>query len=56
MKLQEGPAFGALIIGGGVGYLVLQKYQSLPLALGAGFVVGAVDYFMLVWIKKKSGR
>ncbi len=51
MKLQEGPLFGALIIGGGVGYLMLRKTGSLPAALALGMGVAAADYMLLVWIQ-----
>ncbi len=52
MKLQEGPAFGALIIGAGVGYLVHQKTNSPSLALGAGLGIAIADYVLVVVIKK----
>lgn len=57
MKLQEGPAFGALIIGCGVAYLLQRQMQNLLLAAGAGIAVALADYFFLVWIqnfKKKK--
>ena len=52
MKLEEGPAFGALIIGGGVGFLLWQKYQNLGLALGVGIGLAIADYFFLILVKK----
>jgi hypothetical protein len=57
MKLQEGPAFGALIIGAGVAYLVQHKTDNLFLAAGVGFTVAIADYILVVWIqsfKKKK--
>ena len=57
MKLQEGPAFGALIIGAGLGYLLYNRTQNALLAIGAGIAVALADYFFLIWIqsfKKKK--
>lgn len=57
MKLQEGPAFGALIIGAGLGYLLYNRTQNALLAAGAGIAVALADYFFLIWIqsfKKKK--
>jgi len=57
MKLQEGPAFGALIIGSGLAYLFYRKTQNLLLAAGVGIAVALADYLLLVWIqsfKKKK--
>jgi len=57
MKLQEGPAFGALIIGCGVTYLFYRKTQNLLLAAGVGIAVALADYLLLLWIqsfKKKK--
>ena len=57
MKLQEGPAFGALIIGVGLGYLLYNRTQNALLATGAGIAVALADYFFLIWIqsfKKKK--
>jgi len=52
MKLQEGPLFGALIIGVGVGYLVFAKTQNILYAALAGIGLAAADYIFLSWIKK----
>ena len=57
MKLQEGPAFGALIIGVGVAYLLHSQTKNILLAFGAGIAVALADYFFLIWIqsfKKKK--
>jgi len=57
MKLQEGPAFGALIIGSGVIYLLYNQTQNILLSSGAGIAVALADYFFLIWIqsfKKKK--
>ena len=52
MKLHEGPAFGALIIGTGLAYLVYTKTQSSGLAVAAGLGVAIADYVLVVMIKK----
>ena len=52
MKLQEGPAFGALIIGMGFAFFINQKTSNLPLALGAGVAIGVADYVFLIWIRR----
>ena len=57
MKIQEGPAFGALIIGCGVAYLVQRQTQNVLLASAVGIAVALADYFLLAWIqsfKKKK--
>ena len=57
MRLQEGPAFGALIIGGGFGYFLYMKTQNVLLAASVGIAVALADYILLVWInnfKKKK--
>ena len=57
MKLQEGPAFGALIIGAGLGYLLYNRTQNVLLAASVGIAVALADYFFLIWIntfKKKK--
>lgn len=57
MKIQEGPAFGALIIGVGLGYMVVRQTQNILLAVPAGIAVALIDYVFLIWIasfKKKK--
>lgn len=56
MKLQEGPLFGALIIGIGVGYLVYSKTQNFMYAALAGIGLAVVDYIFLMWIKKLTKK
>lgn len=57
MKIQEGPAFGAFIIGSGVGYLLYQKTQNLALAAFVGAAITLVDYFILSAVARwKEGR
>jgi hypothetical protein len=52
MKLQEGPAFGALIIGMGFAFFINQKTSNIALALGAGVAIGVADYVFLIWIRR----
>lgn len=57
MRLQEGPAFGALIIGAGFTYFIHRQTQNILLAAGAGFTIAVLDYVFLIWInnfKKKK--
>ncbi len=56
MKIEEGPAFGALIIGIGVTYLVNQKTQNLTLALAVGLGVAIADYVLILLIRKFKGN
>ena len=56
MKIQEGPAFGALIIGSGIAFLFYQKTQKLGLAIGVGAVVGLIDYGVLAWVATLKKR
>ena len=56
VTLQEGPAFGALIIGAGLAFLVWSKTQNIMYGVAAGIAVALADYFLLTWIssfKKK---
>lgn len=52
MKIEEGPAFGAIIIGAGVGYFVYESSQNMRLAMAAGIAIGVADYFLLLWISQ----
>ena len=57
MKLQEGPAFGALIIGAGFTYFIHRQTQNILLAAAAGIAIAVLDYVFLIWInnfKKKK--
>ncbi|MEP1231272.1 MAG: hypothetical protein ABJG88_11400 [Litorimonas sp.] len=54
MKIQEGPAFGAFIIGFGLGYLMLHAGKPLWMAMGAGTLAAVVDYVVLVFLKSKK--
>jgi len=54
MKLQEGPAFGALLIGTGVGFLMARAGKPVWMSVAAGLVVGVGDYAVLVFLKSKG--
>jgi len=56
MKIQEGPAFGALLIGSGLAFLLYRKSQNLGLALVVGTAVTILDYAVLVWVAKLKDR
>lgn len=51
MKLQEGPLFGALIIGFGVGFLTFKKTNNIGLAILLGLAVCIADYVLIMVIK-----
>lgn len=53
MALREGPAFGALIIGGGLAFLMNEKGFPLWQSLGAGIGVGVADYLFIVFIQER---
>jgi len=54
MKLQEGPAFGAMIIGSGIGFLIVRAGHPIWMGLAAGLVIGVIDYAVLVFLKSKG--
>lgn len=56
MKIQEGPAFGALIIGCGVGYLTHAKTNNAPLAILLGLAVAVADYILVLVIKRVTKK
>ena len=56
MNIQEGPAFGALIIASGVGYLIWEKTRQLSMAVGIGIIVGILDYVLVLAVKKYFGK
>ncbi len=53
MRYEEGPAFGAFIIGVGIAFLVYQRTASLPLALLVGAGLAIADYVLVTWIKNR---
>ena len=56
MKVQEGPAFGALIIGMGLAFLINRQSENLVAAIIIGALVALADYFLLIWIGKFKER
>ena len=56
MRLQEGPAFGALIIGAGFTYFIHRQTQNIFLAAGAGVGIAGLDYFFLIWINNFKNK
>jgi len=54
MKIQEGPAFGALIIGFGLAYLLYHAGKPIWMAVGAGLIAALLDYVILVFLKSKN--
>ena len=56
MKLQEGPAFGALIIGVGLAYMIWRATKNGLLAILAGLSIAAIDYFLILWMQKFSQK
>jgi len=56
VKLQEGPAFGALIIGVGVAYLMYKKTNNVVQAIGLGVVIAIADYVLVLVIKRVTNK
>lgn len=56
MKVDEGPFFGALIVGGGVGYLLYEKTQNAALGLGVGIAIIVASYVVETLIKTFLGK
>lgn len=54
MKLQEGPAFGAALIGCGLAYFLHRSGKPLALSLLVGVVIGVADYVLIVWLKSRG--
>lgn len=53
LPFREGPAFGALIIGGGLAFVLNEKGFPLWQALGAGMALGLADYLFIVFIQER---
>lgn len=51
--LREGPAFGALIIGCGLAFVMNSKGFPLWQALGAGIALGLADYAFIILIQER---
>ena len=54
MKLQEGPAFGAVLIGCGLAYFLFRSGKPLVLSLLGGVVAAVADYALIVWLKNRG--
>ena len=54
MKLHEGPAFGAAIIGCGLTYFLARSGKPIWLSLLAGAGLAVADYVFLVWLKSRG--
>lgn len=52
MKLQEGPMFGALLVGCGIGYLLYQKTGNAGLAVLAAAGITVAGYSLEVGLKR----
>lgn len=56
MKFQEGPLFGALFVGAGIGYLLYQKTGNARLAVLTGLGITVAGYAAEVWLKSLIGK
>jgi len=56
VKLQEGPAFGALIIGCGVAFLIYKKTNNMVQAAGLGAIIAIADYVLILVIKSVTKK
>lgn len=56
MNLQQGPLFGAMIVGTGIGYLLYQKTQNIVLAVLAAAAITMAGYGLEVWLKSVMGN
>lgn len=53
MKLQEGPAFGALLMGMGLAFFLNRAGKPLWLSLLGGVGFGLAIYTSIVWLKRR---
>lgn len=56
MKIQEGPAFGALVIGAGFAYFLQRSGKPLGISLLVGIAIGLADYVLLAWMKNRGNK
>jgi len=49
MKLEPGHVFSAVLIGGGVGYLIYKKTGSVGYGIGAAILLCLGEFFFLRW-------
>ena len=54
MRFQEGPAFGAIIIGCGLAYFLYHSGKPLGFSIMGGVVVGIADYVLIIWLKNRG--
>lgn len=54
MKIETGPAFGAVLIAAGLSWLLFTSGQSLLIAVTGGVVAGVLDYVILIWLKARG--
>lgn len=54
MKLQSGPAFGALMIAIGFAYLLHRSGKPLGFSILVGAAIGIADYVFLIWLKSRG--
>ena len=49
MRLEAGPVFSAVLIGGGIGYMIFKKTGSPFYGIGAAIAICAGEYLFLMW-------
>jgi hypothetical protein len=49
MKLEAGPVFSAVLIGGGIGYMVFKKTGNPLYGIGTAVAICAGEYLFLIW-------
>ena len=54
MKLQDGPAFGALLIGMGLAFFLNRAGKPLWFSLLMGIAIGLAIYGLTVWLKNRG--
>ena len=57
MKFEAGPVFSAVLIGGGIGYMIFKKTGSAIYGIGAAVAICAGEYLFLIWsnsLRKKK--
>lgn len=56
LPVREGPAFGALIMGSGLAFVMNAKGFPLWQALGAGIIIGLADYAFIVLVQERLNK
>jgi len=54
MKLYEGTAFVALIMGMGLAFFLNHADTPIWISLFTGIILGLVSYFTLIWLKQRG--